>query len=110
VIRVGFVCADYPPGPHGGIGTTTQLLARALVRRGGAARVIGVYSPDYPAEDLADDYGVQVIRIRERPQPLGWVVARARLAHTVAGWARRGEVDVIEVPDWQPAGRGSRCR
>ncbi len=101
MIRVGFVCGDYPPGPHGGIGTTTQLLARALVRRGGAARVIGVYSPDYPAEDLADDCGVRVTRLRERQQPLGWVVARARLARTVAGWARRGEVDVIEVPDWQ---------
>jgi glycosyltransferase involved in cell wall biosynthesis len=101
MMRMCFVCSDYPPGPHGGIGTMTQLLARALVRRGAAVRVIGIYPPDYPADDLSDDLGVQVVRIRERRHPLGWVIARARLARIVARWARRREVDLVEIPDWR---------
>ncbi len=33
-LRVGFVCHEYPPGPHGGIGTLVQTLARGLAARG----------------------------------------------------------------------------
>ncbi len=101
MMRVCYVCSDYPPGPHGGIGTMTQLLGRALVGRGATVRVIGIYPPDYPAADVGNDLGVQVVRIRERRHPLGWVIARARLARIVAAWARRGEVDLIEIPDWR---------
>jgi hypothetical protein len=47
-LELCFICSEYPPGPHGGIGTMTQVLARALVARGHGVRVIGVYQRDYP--------------------------------------------------------------
>jgi glycosyltransferase involved in cell wall biosynthesis len=100
-LSVCFVCSDYPPGPHGGIGTMTQLLARALAARGHQVRVAGVYPETYPAEDREEDHGVQVYRLRERRAPLGWVAARMKLAQLVSRWSRAGTLDVVEVPDWQ---------
>jgi glycosyltransferase involved in cell wall biosynthesis len=79
----------------------TQLLARALTARGHQVRVAGVYPQGYPADDVQDDQGVQVLRLREPRHPGGWIVARARLARVVWRWARQRAVDAIEVPDWQ---------
>jgi hypothetical protein len=50
-MRVCFLCNEYPPGPHGGIGTFTQMLARALVQAGHQAWVIGRYSQGHPGSD-----------------------------------------------------------
>ena len=95
------ICPEYPPGPHGGIGTMTQVLARALVRTHHQVRVVGVYPQTYPAYDYEEDQGVRVWRLREPAYRFGWVVARYRLFRTVASWSRKGEVDLIEVPDYE---------
>ena len=44
-MKVCFVCSEYPPSVHGGIGTYTAVLGQALRRRGHEVRVIGVYPP-----------------------------------------------------------------
>lgn len=100
-MKICFVCSDYPPGPHGGIGTMTQLLARALVRAGHRARVVGVYAPSYPAPDRESDEGVEVWRLREPTGRIGWIRARHDLFTLIARWSRAGEIDLVEVPDWQ---------
>ena len=100
-MRVCFVCSEYPPGPRGGIGSLTQLLARGLVRAGHEARVIGVYARDDAVPDLHSDEGVQVRRLRRPGYRGGWLAARYHLYRTVRDWARRGEVDLIEVPDYE---------
>lgn len=99
-MKIGFVCSEYPPGPHGGIGTMTQVLARALVLEGHEVRVIGVYDRSYPSPDFQEDMGVQIWRLREPGGPLGWVRARHRLFKTIAGWSSSCVIDLIEVPDW----------
>lgn len=98
-MKLCFICPEYPPGPHGGVGTMTRVLSRALVRAGHEVRVVGVYPQDYPAPDAEDDQGVRVHRLRERPGRGSWVRARYELYRTVAGWARRGEIDLVEGPD-----------
>ena len=98
-MKICFVCGEYPPGPHGGVGTMTRVLARALVRSGHEVRVVGVYPPDYAALDFEDDLGVRVWRLRESSFRGGWLLARYELYRTVAAWARRGEVDLVEGPD-----------
>ncbi|HEY9428998.1 MAG TPA: glycosyltransferase family 4 protein [Gemmatimonadaceae bacterium] len=100
-MRICFVCSDYPPGPHGGIGTMTQLLARAMVRAGHQARVVGVYAPSYPAPDRENDRGVEVWRLREPRGRSGWIRARRALFALVAEWSRTGAADLVEVPDWE---------
>jgi glycosyltransferase involved in cell wall biosynthesis len=98
-VKIGFVCGEYPPGPHGGVGTMTRVLARALVARGHEVRVAGVYPVDYAAPDIEEDQGVRVLRLREKPGRFGWLLSRHELYKTVAGWARRGEADLVEGPD-----------
>jgi glycosyltransferase involved in cell wall biosynthesis len=100
-MRLGFVCNEYPPGPHGGIGTMTRVLARALVASGHEVRVLGVYPEGYVAPDYEEDEGVRVWRLREPRGRLGWIAARFRVREVVAGWCRRGEVEIVEVPDYE---------
>jgi glycosyltransferase involved in cell wall biosynthesis len=105
-VRILFVCNEYPPGPHGGIGTLTRTLARGLATAGHRVRVLGVYASSYPAADHEVDHGVEVRRLRETPGPGGWIRSRARLWREVARAVRAGEVDLVEAPDWEgwPAG------
>lgn len=101
-LRIAFVCDEYPPAPHGGIGTFVQTLARALVRAGHEARVIGVRRSAHDrAPDAELDEGVRVTRLPPAGRGAGWVRARAALARRLAAWSRRGEIDLIEVPDWE---------
>lgn len=105
-MRIGFWCDEYPPGPHGGIGTLIQLLARGMVERGHQARVIGIYSQEYPAQDYEEDEGVQVWRLREPNWRFGWLSARWRAYHLIARWSQRGEIDLMEVPDYDAPAAG----
>jgi len=100
-MNICFVCSEYPPGPHGGIGTITQLLARALVQAGHGVRVVGVYSPDYPSSEYRDDHGVQLYCLPQQRRRFGWVLDRYRLFRRVANWSRAGLIDIVEVPDYQ---------
>lgn len=64
-------CDEYPPGPHGGIGTAVQSLARALVRQGHGVWVAGLYDYGYGGADYETDEGVQVYRVRKKSNRLG---------------------------------------
>ena len=98
-MRVCFVCNEYPGGPHGGIGTFTQILGRALVRAGHEVRVIGRYAWDHPAPDYEEDQGVRVWRLRVPADRLGSALCRGKLLLNLAQWSRRGAIDLIESPD-----------
>jgi glycosyltransferase involved in cell wall biosynthesis len=100
-VRICFLCNEYPPGPHGGIGTLTQLLGRALVRSGHAVRVVGAYPEGYTAPCEEIDEGVRVLRFGEGATRPGKARSRWRIFRTVARWSRDGEIDVVEVPDWE---------
>jgi len=99
-MRLCFVCHEYPPGPHGGIGTFTQVLARGLVRAGHQVRVAGMYRTDYPAPDYEDDQGVRVWRFRKSPHRWGWIVGRYELFRQIRRWSTAGKIELVEVPDW----------
>ena len=99
-LRVGFVCNEYPDAPHGGLGVVTRVLARGLQARGHRVRVIGSYT-DASDEVQETDQGVQVLRLPESVGPGGWIRARYAVYRQVARWAREGEIDLVEVPDWE---------
>jgi glycosyltransferase involved in cell wall biosynthesis len=98
-MRICLLCEGYPPARHGGIGTFTQNLARALVRAGHQVWVLGRYSKNFPAAVYEEDQGVAVWRYRIR----GDIFSRARLRYelfrTVAAWSRSGKIDLVEAPD-----------
>lgn len=105
-MRIVFVCDEYPPGPHGGIGTMVRTLARGMAADGHEVRVLGAYERDYPAPDHEVDAGVQVWRARVPRGPLGWVRSRLALHARLSRWCRDGLADVVEVPDWGGAAAG----
>ncbi len=63
-MNILYLCDEYPPGQHGGIGTSVRLLARAMVKLGHNVIVAGLYSPGYGGEDYYEDEGVKVYRFR----------------------------------------------
>jgi glycosyltransferase involved in cell wall biosynthesis len=99
-MKLCFICNEYPPMPHGGIGSVVQLIARAMIREGHQVRVVGAYRQS-EAEVREYDQGVEVIRLQIPEWRFGWATARYRLFTTVAEWAKRREIDLIEVPDYQ---------
>ena len=98
-MRLCVLCSEYPPGPHGGIGTRYRILGRHLAAAGHEVRVVGAYPRDYPAPDYEEDEGVRVWRLREGAGRFGWVGAWRRQYRRVRGWIERGEVDLVEAPD-----------
>lgn len=98
-MKIVFLCNEYPPGPHGGVGTMTRLLGRALVEAGHSVRVIGLHARGYPAADYEDDQGVKVWRLREPAHRYGWARGRYQLYRAVARWVKSGDVDIVEAPD-----------
>jgi glycosyltransferase involved in cell wall biosynthesis len=99
-MKICFVCNEYPPSRHGGIGTFTQILGRELVRSGHSVRVIGFYSSDDPKETYESDQGVEIWRLPEREGPMEWLRTRFDLYRQVSQWARKGEIDLVDVPDY----------
>jgi glycosyltransferase involved in cell wall biosynthesis len=100
-MRICFVCSEYPPAPHGGIGSVTRVLGRALAAAGHEVRAIGLYSRlDGLAQEEVDG-DVRVFRLAMPDGRLGWTRGRRQLFQIVSRWADRGEVDLVEVPDWQ---------
>jgi glycosyltransferase involved in cell wall biosynthesis len=60
-MHICFLCNEYPPAQHGGIGSFTQTLARELVQHGHEASTVGLYP--IRSQVLEEDRGVRVIRL-----------------------------------------------
>ncbi len=101
-MTICFVCGEYPPLTHGGIGTITRVLGSAAARAGHEVRVVGVVPPGSTVPPYEERDGVRVWRLVEPPRWRGgWVAGRYALCRQVRRWSQRGEIDLVEVPDWQ---------
>lgn len=96
-MKVCFICCEYPPGPHGGVGTAVQMLGRGLTRRGHEVVALGVYSRTHPAPALEYDSGVRVERLPARSYRMGWVLDRLQLLWRVRQLVQNG-VEIVEAP------------
>lgn len=108
-MKIAFVCNEYPPASHGGIGTFVQALARKLVTRGHAAFVLGYDTTVSSVRDELDQ-GVSVTRLpvhaalrlkfgRFRLSPDA-VTARMKLSSVIRDLSRREGIDIVESYDW----------
>ena len=61
-MNILYLCDEYPPCQHGGIGSVTQTLARAIVEKGHNVLVAGFYPYYRIANQRENDQGVQVYR------------------------------------------------
>lgn len=99
-MKICFVCNEYPPSRHGGIGAFVQILGRALVRSGHSVRVIGIHDRADLPETRESDQGVDVWRLRSSGGRIAWLRARYELYQQISRWAKDGEIDLVEVPDY----------
>lgn len=124
-MNILYLCDEYPPGPHGGIGTSVQLLARQMAKLGHTVVVAGFYSPGYGGSERFDDQGVQVYRFfrkidthrleRSRNIPvraLNWFLKRSGIIQAdikrnlklyqqqLNQLIAKYQIDIIEMPDY----------
>ncbi|MCG3146243.1 MAG: D-inositol-3-phosphate glycosyltransferase [Gammaproteobacteria bacterium] len=101
-MHICFLCNEYPPTPHGGIGTMTQILARALVLRGHRVSVVGIYGRNETnnKSHVENDRGVTVYRIPASPIPAtGYIVNGWRLRRTLQEIGHDNFIDVLDGPE-----------
>lgn len=110
-MRILFVCNEYPPSPHGGIGTFVKDLAQHLVACGQEVIVVG-YDPTVTNTQWRIEDNVSVLRIaspyRRWPQinigryRLGMDVflERWHLSRTVQKVCYEKGIDIVESYDW----------
>jgi len=78
----------------------TRVLGRVLASAITEVRVVGMYPADYPAPDYEEDNGVRVWRLRKPGREWGGIRSRYAIYRQAAEWARMGEIDIIEAPDY----------
>lgn len=100
-MRICLLCNEYPPGPHGGLGTLARLLGKALVGAGHEVRVAGVFPGEFAGPPHEVDEGVRVWRLRGGSSRPAKALARRRLYRMVRDWTRDGRIDLVEAADWE---------
>lgn len=63
-MHILYVCNEYPPAPHGGIGTFVSGLGHALVELGHEITVIG-YDPSCTRTVWQSDHGLNILRMKK---------------------------------------------
>jgi glycogen(starch) synthase len=113
-MRVLLVSWEYPPVIEGGLGRHVRKLSEQLVRDGLEVHVLTRGGGRLPTE--ADQHGVIVHRVRERPFPkdpsafVRWVEAMNRHMHALAAeLCDRFEFDLVHSHDWLVAGAAERA-
>ena len=109
-MRVLYICNEYPPAIHGGIGVFVSTLAAELAAAGHNIAVIG-FASHVREQTIANENGVRIVRL---PWPrsryavrLGGfgldsaaLAARKMLSREVALLAAEFRPDVVESHDW----------
>jgi glycosyltransferase involved in cell wall biosynthesis len=97
-MHICFLCNEYPPGQHGGIGSKIQVLGRSLVNRGHKVTVMGMYAPE--RHGVENDHGVTVIRLPRSTVPrTGFLVGAARLGSALKRLHETSRIDVLDGPE-----------
>ena len=94
-MHICFICNEYPPAVHGGIGSFTQTLARELVKHGHAATALGLYP--ISSEEIENDQGVSVVRLPQGTIPNLRIVANyLRMQAAIRRLHCQTPVDLLE--------------
>lgn len=109
-MRLLFVCNEYPPTIHGGVGTFTYTLARHLVLNGHEVHIIG-FDASITKTKRQDEQGVHVTRLYtpfKNRHYLYWgrydiavqLLERQYLSQRVKEYCRKHDIDMVESYDW----------
>lgn len=96
-MHICFACSEYPPAPHGGIGSFIQTLGRELVKRGHLVSAIGMYGYGPHLAGEHNDMGVRVIRVPSTGLPLLRILPnRLRQRKAYFDLHRETPIDIVE--------------
>ncbi len=96
-MKITYICNEYPPTPHGGIGTFVQTIARGMVKKGNAVTVVGW---NRVAQERVDQ-GVRVVTLpASGNRGIGWLLNRRRLQRWLKQEVRAGRTEIIETPEY----------
>jgi glycosyltransferase involved in cell wall biosynthesis len=97
-MHICFLCNEYPPSRHGGIGSLTQTLARALSRNGCRVTVAGIYPIGKTIRE--EDEGVSIIRLPHAGvRGASSIINGHRLVRALKALNRQSPIDVIDGPE-----------
>ena len=95
-MHICFLTPEYPPLPHGGIGTSIQNLGHELVKQGHQVTVLG-----WGDEWNGEDQGVRIRFLRSTSVPkMGWFLNRKTAANEINRMVHEDGLDIVEFPDW----------
>jgi glycosyltransferase involved in cell wall biosynthesis len=97
-MKIAFFCNEYPPKPHGGIGTFVKTIAEALVRADCDIKVIEFGS----VRGHRTENGVQIVTLPQSSVPkFAGLINRLRLWRWITAAGRSKEIDIFELPEYQ---------
>ncbi|WP_298002660.1 MULTISPECIES: glycosyltransferase family 4 protein [Anaerolinea] len=106
--HIGYICEEYPPSLHGGIGTMTRDLAENLVQKGYQVTIVGVHPQDkIPLFTARKEVlkGVDVVRLSSTVPLVGRRVGMLFDRLWLYVWVKkihlRHPFQIIETPDYQ---------
>ena len=106
-LRIVLVCNEYPPQPHGGIGTFVHCLAHGLADAGQSITVVGFGE----IKRQFNDGDVRVVSLTgSKMRFVGNLISRMRLRAWLISQSKAGQVDLVETPEYMgmlPFGAGN---
>ncbi len=90
-----YICHEYPPYRHGGVGSFVRTLGRAMAARGHRVTAIGLYPAARDEEER--DQGVRVLRLaRARTPKAGFFLNGGILRRALLRLHRETPIDIVE--------------
>jgi glycosyltransferase involved in cell wall biosynthesis len=115
-MNILYLCDEYPPCQHGGIGSVTQQLAREMVKKNHKVSVCGFYPYYRKADFYEEDQGVRVYRRfygnklilkLSKHKFLGRIVnienAFNNYLEFLNALIDKNKIEIIEIPDFNEA-------
>lgn len=112
-MNILYLCDEYPPCQHGGIGSVTQNLAREMTKKGHKIFVCGLYPYYRKAKSFEEDQGVNVYRKfygnklilkLSKHKFFGRIIniKNSFLEYTafLKQFIDKNKIDIIEIPDF----------
>jgi len=96
-MKVAFFCQEYPPRPHGGIGTFVKTIAEVLAKTDCDVKVV-----EFGVQGDRIENGVHIITLpQSKVRKLAWLIDRFRLWRWVTTAGSKQDVDIFELPEYQ---------
>lgn len=100
-MRILYICNEYPPHVHGGIGSFTRDIAESMHQKGQHVEVWGMY--DNISEDsheMQNDILVHRIKGRKESGRLGTLAYRRNFTKQLQQFLKTNAFDVVECQEW----------